>query len=485
MAQSLPRICSRCGTEAISNQKFCPNCGLNMSDKAPPQSPKQSAAQSSHPSSGPTANPPSNPGLEAKSNPPSNQAGSGPVSNSPAHSVPKRPSAQVTPPALELPPNRVSRPTLEPLNEVARPSSEPTLTQAPPPLEPLSNRTISSSPDDAIVSMPTQGLPQPQVQGPSQSSVQTQVQSAPQFPSPPRERYLDIKRVGIWLALIVVLGGVAFGVVALVQALRTPSQPQITTTRLGTTVNYAGVDITVANAQKAQSFLDDPNSHSDGMLRLQLQAQNNTSLTINLPYETITHLTLPDGKVVGPTYVKSNEQLAPNAKKSSLVDFAIPQDVRLDQIIFHIGSANEAQLDIPLNGHANGDQYASKTIHPNQPLSYYGLNWTLTDASLQFHIDGHQASKGMRYLILTLKVDNPLFETVIPGSPYNYAQLKANNASTTLTNTTLPVSFEAGVSGKVGTLTFLVPQDNTPFVLTLSNPAIDGFEASKPVVFHF
>ena len=301
----------------------------------------------------------------------------------------------------------------------------------------------------------------------------------------PRYRSWDMKRVVIWLVLILVVGGVFFVVVGLLQALRPPSQPAIATTTLGATVNYAGVDITVVNAQKSQTFLDDPNALSDGMLRLQLRAQNKTSLAMNLPYETITHITLPDGKVVGPTYVKFKEYVAPNATESGLVDFALSQNIRVDQVIFQLGSADEAQFAIPLNGHANADQYASKVVHPNLSFSYYGLSWTLTDASLQFHIDGHQASKGMRYLILTLKVDNPLFQTAIPGSSYDYVQLKANGAAIPLINTTVPVSFDAGARGEVGTLTFLVPQDATSFVLTLSNPVIDGFDASKPVAFQF
>jgi hypothetical protein len=313
----------------------------------------------------------------------------------------------------------------------------------------------------------------------------TQIQSVLQTPSLLPKRPWDMKRIAVWLALVVVLGGVVIGIVAILQTLYTPSQPAIITTPLRTTVNYAGVDITVVNAQKSQLFLDDPKSLSDGMLRLQLQAQNKTSLAINLPYETITHVTLPGGKVVGPTYVKFNEHMAANATERGFVDFAVPQDVHVDQVIFHLGSVDETQLDMPLNGHTIGDKYASKTIQPNQSFSYYGLNWTLTDATRQFHIDGHQASKGMHYLILTLKVDNPLSQTAIPGSPYDYVQLKANNTAIQLLNTTLPVSFDAGVSGKTGTVTFLVPQDDMSFVLTFSNPAIDGFDGSKPVTFQF
>jgi hypothetical protein len=367
-----------------------------------------------------------------------------------------------------------------------------------------------SVPDDAIESVPTHILQEPQaqesqaqelqaqepqaqepqaqepqVQGPSLSYVQTRVQSVLQSLSARMKHRPDMKRVPIWLALVAILLVVSFVVVQLLQALIASIQPSIKTTVLGTTVNYAGVDITVVNAQESQKFVDDPHSTSDGMLRLQLRAQNKTSLAINLPYETIAHVTLPDGQPVGraqrvlnPTYVKSEGHVAPHATESSLVDFAVPQNVRVDQVIFHLGGADEAQLDIPLNRQADVGRYASKTIHPNQPISFYGLNWSLTDATAQFHIDGKQASKGKRYLILTLKVDNPLAGKAIPGSPYGYVQLQADQTPIDLINTTLPVAFEVGASGKTGTLMFLVPQGDTSFTLTLSNEA-DGFDGSS------
>src|SRR5215471_11196264 len=132
-----------------------------------------------------------------------------------------------------------------------------------------------------------------------QSSMQTQVRPGPRFSSALLRLRRDRRLIGILLILIVVLGGIVFGVARLLQGgTSAPYQPSITTTTLGTTVDYAGVDVTVVNAQKSQSFLDDSNSTSSGMLRLQLQAQNKTSLTINLPYETIAHVTVPGGKPV-------------------------------------------------------------------------------------------------------------------------------------------------------------------------------------------
>ncbi len=425
MAQSLPRFCPSCGAETVSLQKFCPKCGLNMTDRAPEQSPDTPAIQVS--------------------------STDDVIASIPTHALPE-PQVQ-EPSQSHAQTEEPSGPQLSPVQteEPSGPQSSPVQTE-----EPLA---------------------------PQSPPVQTEKPSAPRsFPALVKHR-LDMRRVRISLALLLILFAISFVVFALLQEIIASSQPAINTTALGTTVNYAGVDITIVNAQASRSFVDDPHSASDGMLRLQLRAQNKTALAINLPYETSAHVTLPEGKSAGktqrllsPTYVKSNGHVAAHATEDGLVDFAVPQDVRVDQVIFHLGSADEAQLDIPLNRQPDVDKYASKTIHPNQPIAFYGLNWSLTDASTQLHIDGQQASKGMRYLILTLKVDNPLDEIAIPGSPYDYVQLQANNTPGKLINTTLPVAFEVGASGKVGTLTFLVPQGVTSFTLTLANTS-DGFDA--------
>ena len=50
-------------------------------------------------------------------------------------------------------------------------------------------------------------------------------------------------------------------------------QPSITTTAINASVPYAGVNITILNVQQSQSFLNDPNTNSNGMVRLNLQEQ--------------------------------------------------------------------------------------------------------------------------------------------------------------------------------------------------------------------
>jgi hypothetical protein len=116
-----------------------------------------------------------------------------------------------------------------------------------------------------------------------------------------------------------------------------------------------------------------------------------------------------------------------------------------------------------------------KTITPNKQLAYLGLNRTLTSATSQLSLNGQQASKGMRYVIITLKVDSTLSQTAIPGSPYDYAHLQTDNATATPISTTLPVSFDAGETGKTGTITFLVPQTTTILTFVLASKDADGF----------
>ena len=328
------------------------------------------------------------------------------------------------------------------------------------------------------------GVPQtPVLQRPVSASGLTGLESgaAPVAPVQQSKNRLLLPISMIVLALLLIGGGVAYFL--LNPSPSQASQPQITTNTLGTSVNYAGVDLTVVSALRAQTFIDDPGATTDGMLRLHLQAHNPTTQSIVLPYEQIAYLTLPGGKTVKPLYVNASggERLGPQQKGSATIDFAVAQNINVSQIVLVLGRADEAQLMIPLVAHADITQYAPKTVTINQQITFYGLNWTLTSATEQWSIDGTQASKGMRYLTIGLTVDSPLSELAIPGSPYNYAQLKVNNVAQTLVMANVPVSFEPGVTGKTGTLTFLVPQDATAFSLTLANMS-DGFDPADPNV---
>ena len=245
------------------------------------------------------------------------------------------------------------------------------------------------------------------------------------------------------------------------------SQSPITTIQVHETVTYAGVEVTVLNVQQSQNFLDDPNSNTDGMVRLNVQEHNPTTARISWLYYDIAQLVLPGGKTVTPTYAKATVGIAPGVTQNSYVDFAVPVTDKVSQLTLQLGATNEAQIDLPLTGSANLSKYAPTSVKPDGQLQYYGLNWTLVSATAQYSIAGQQASKDMRYLVVTFSVDNPLSQVAITGSPYMYVRLQSGNSTFMPVDSTLPVSFETGVTGKSGTVTFLVPQKSTAFTLVL------------------
>jgi hypothetical protein len=276
------------------------------------------------------------------------------------------------------------------------------------------------------------------------------------------------------LVLLVLLGAGSYLVFSLLSTRGTGlgiggtnSQSPITTTQVHETVTYAGVEVSVLNAQQSQNFLNDPNSATDGMLRLNLQEHNPTTAKISWLYYDIAQLVLPGGKTVTPTYAKATVGIAPGATQNSYVDFAVPATDKVSQLTLRLGATNEAQMDIPLTGNANLSKYAPTSVKPDGQLQYFGLNWTLVSATAQYSITGQQASKGMRYIVVTLSVDNPLSQVAITGSPFTYIRLQSGNSNFTPVDTTLPVSFDTRVTGKSGTVTFLVPQKSTAFTLAL------------------
>ena len=275
------------------------------------------------------------------------------------------------------------------------------------------------------------------------------------------------------LLVVIVVGAVGYfalsmgGVHVPGAGTKATTQSTITTTTLNETVTYAGVKITLLNAQQAQNFLDDPNSSTDGMVRLTIQEQNPTNVKVSWLYKNIASLVLPGGKTVAPTYVRATVGIAPGATQKSIVDFAVPATDKLSQLTLHLGSSSEAQMAIPLTGNANLSKYAPVTVKPGGQLQYLGLNWTLVSATAQYSVAGQQASKNMRYVVVTLSVDSTLSQEAIPGSAFSYIRLQAGNTTYNPVDTTLPVSFAAGETGKTGTVTFLAPQQSNSYTLLL------------------
>jgi len=109
----------------------------------------------------------------------------------------------------------------------------------------------------------------------------------------------------------------------------------------------------------------------------------------------------------------------------------------------------------------------AETINLHGQMQYFGLNWTLTSATSSLSMQGQQAAKGMRYLTLTLQVENTLSQVAITGSAYEYMSLHYANHTALPKHATLPVAFDAGAAGVIGSVSFQVPQNIQSFTLLL------------------
>ena len=332
--------------------------------------------------------------------------------------------------------------------------------------------------NDDVSQVPTSALSaqsQPQTYTPPSPLPSTKQDFEPEeaFIPPSKRRKVGRGGCSVMLLLMLLLLGAGAYVAAALTGIHLPgfgtgnanTQPQITTTQINTLVTYAGVDVTVLTVQQAESFLDDAHTATTGMVRLNLQEQNKTSTPVSWNYENVAYLVLPGKKVIAPTFVQAKGSVAPGITQRSKIDFAVPTAIHINQLTLRLGATNEAQMDIPLTGHADLAKYTPHTVKLSGTTSYLGLNWTLVNATTQFSVVGQQASKNMLYLMLTLSVDNTLSQQAIPGSAYDYLRLQAGNTMFAPKDTTLPVSFDTGAKGKTGTVTFLAPQATTAFTL--------------------
>jgi hypothetical protein len=282
------------------------------------------------------------------------------------------------------------------------------------------------------------------------------------------------------LALFFVLIAGCYGVLLTLGIVGKKVQSPIITTRVNATVNYAGCKVIVQDVKQAQNFLDDPQSLSNGMVRVRLLIYNKTGVTQTFPYPEITHIVLPGGNEVGLLYSSNNLSVASHTMQTSNIDFPVSSAISVQQLVLRLGAKDEAVIDIALNGHADVSKYMPNTVQVGQQQTYFGLDWTVVRVTSQLGIDGKQAPRNMRYITVILSVDNTLSQKVIPGSPYMYIHLGTGTAQVSPQDITLPVAFNAGVRNINGIATFLVTQKSSLFALILSsNNSNDGFQATS------
>jgi zinc ribbon protein len=243
------------------------------------------------------------------------------------------------------------------------------------------------------------------------------------------------------------------------------TQPPITTAQINQAVNFYGVDITIVNVQQSKTFLDDNFSSKTGMVRLNLKEDNKGTATARYLYSDEARLILPDKTSVPP----SNEQEygGPDGgiSRANWLDFPVPESVQISQITLQLGSDTKAQESIPLTGKASLAQYQPKTAQLSVVTHYAGLTWTITSSTVSLGFKGQQADKGMQYVNVTLKVDNPTSQT-FRGYYGDYLRLKSGDTTSAPTgDSTLPLGFDAGSSGTSGNVIFIMPSGSTSYTL--------------------
>ena len=464
MAQALPRYCPRCGTPTRADMRYCATCELPveaMLSRPGDRTELGSQGVMSEPAIIPTPRQMQQGDQAFRSPGPSQDfppAWNASIEDAPHFS----PSPPVSPGGWGSPGNIPSNPGM--------------------PLSPGGWGSPGNVPSNPGMSpwAATQAEPQhfsPQAEawhaGGPQSQWGAPVEPAPPSMHSPAPQSKGRRRTGLLVVLLVVLlvlgggGYLAFSLLGGHFPGLGSSQSTIQTKNLNLAFPYAGINVTLLNVQQAQNFVDDPHSAGDGMLRLNLQEQNKTTVPINYDYNASARLVAQGKAALAPTYVKSPVTIAPGATQTSVVDFAVPNGGNLNALTFQLGTASEARMQIPLAGQNNLSQYQPKTTAQNGTAVYFGLNWTLTSSTASFSIPGQQATTGMEYLTLSVKIDNPLSQQAISGSPFDYMRVKAGGKTVSPVGTTIPVSFAAGETGKAGTATFLIPQNSTACTLIL------------------
>jgi hypothetical protein len=251
------------------------------------------------------------------------------------------------------------------------------------------------------------------------------------------------------------------------------TQPPITTAQINQTVPYGGADITIVNIQQSKAFLDDNSTGTTGMVRLNLKENNSSTSGASYTYYDAFRLILPDKTSVTPTGEKLSSSPDAGVTRSNWIDFPVPTNVQVSQLTLQLGKDTEAQELIALNGKANVTQYQTKTTQlTNVTTQYAGLTWTVTSATVSLDYKGQQAAKGMLYVTVSLKVDNPSSQDF---SAYwgDYFRLKSGGiTSAPSSSTNFPTSFAAGSSGGTGDVNFVMPAGSASYTLIfLSTPS--------------
>jgi zinc-ribbon domain len=256
----------------------------------------------------------------------------------------------------------------------------------------------------------------------------------------------------------------------------TPQAIPTTTAQINQSLTYSSVDFTIVNVQEASSFTDDSSPSSPVTLRINVTEHNPTADTVYLNYTTQLQVVLPDKTTVTAGTSKVDGIIGQAVQRTNWIDFPLTKSIPINQLTLQFGAASETLMSVPLTGSADLSAYKLKSITPNAAFQYGGVNWTLTAVTSSLSANGKQADTGMRFIVLTLKADNPSTNGTFYTNADNM-RLQSGSVTNSSTNNALPYPLNAGTTGATGTITFMMPQNNSSFTfIMLAQPT-----ASPPI----
>ena len=264
----------------------------------------------------------------------------------------------------------------------------------------------------------------------------------------------------------------------------TPTVAPAKTVPLNLNVKYSAITYTIVDMKQAASFADDHDNSKPGIVRVDLKEVNSTSQRVIFGYTDAIHLILPDGSSIPMQNYKNLSPPANGASQDNWLDFPVPLSTSIDRLVLRFGTSQEAQMDVPLTAGANLAQYQDVTVKSNAVTNYSGLKWTLTSATLGWSGYDKQAENGKRYVTVNVSIDNP---STSSKSAYwgEYLRLKAGSVvSAPDTNSTIPTQFAASSTGATGSALFLVPQGSTTFTMILLADKMDIGAPQATIDFH-
>jgi hypothetical protein len=294
-------------------------------------------------------------------------------------------------------------------------------------------------------------------------------------------RYIYAASPWLWICFILVIAALIVGIrnilpgshAKIVQPAKTSNEPPapVTTLQVQRQAPYAGLDITVINAQYATTFVDDNIRPGPATVRLNLKVENHSADQPKIIYYDCTRLLVPGAQPIAPTNTSLAGSPKPGSAETGWIDFAVPQNTALDTLTLQLGSTaiSEALVDIPFTGPFANNRYENKTYPEHATLLYnfqgHALHYHLTSIEARFSYQGSQCKVGQQFYVFNFNVDNPDAVNVSPGFGFDYLRLVVNGYSQPPIDNSLPDSFKAGANGISGHVVFTGPANMHSFTL--------------------